>query len=260
MSEYRDKEYIESMSLIKLSDDKKEKMISDLAKISPIRKEGTMKKRIGLRKTAIVIAACIMVFGVTAAASGIATGIVGWNRIDTRTSNFEDLTKIEEEAGMDITAIESFSNGYTFDYMEVGESKTQDEEGNDLRHFKGIDLTYVKDGCPEIYIDMDPAEMYSGSYDSDTAVKEIDGVTVHYNYDEYLFLPDGERPTEEELQRAETDKHFYISDGGSDPRYTSYVSAASFELDGIIYCILGFDLDMTADELFDMAEEIISAR
>ena len=44
MSEYRNKEYIESMSHIKLSDDKKEKMISDLTKISPIRKEGTMKK------------------------------------------------------------------------------------------------------------------------------------------------------------------------------------------------------------------------
>ncbi len=260
MSEYRDKEYIESMSLIKLSDDKKEKMISDLTKISPIRKEGAMKKRIGVRKTAIVIAACIMVFGVTAAASGIATGIVSWNRIDTRTSNFEDLTKIEEEAGMDITAVESFSNGYSFDYMEVGESKTQDEEGNDLRHFKGIDLTYVKDGCPEIYIDMDPAEMYSGSYDSDTAAKEIDGVTVHYNYDEYLILPDGERPTEEELQRAETDNHFYISDGGNDPRYISYVSGVSFEIDGISYCMIGFDVDMTADELFDMAEEIISAR
>ena len=33
MSEYRNKEYIESMSLIKLSDEKKEKMIEDLTKI-----------------------------------------------------------------------------------------------------------------------------------------------------------------------------------------------------------------------------------
>ena len=260
MSEYRNKEYIKSMSLIKLSDDKKEKMISDLTKISPIRKEGTMKKRLGVKKTAIIVAACIMVFGVTAAASGIATGIVSWNRIDTRTSNFEDLSKIEEEAGMDIAAIESFSNGYTFKHMEVEESKTQDAEGNDLRHFKGIDLTYIKEGCPDIYIGMNPAEMYSGSYDSDTAAKEVDGVTVHYNYDEYLNLPDGERPTEEELQRAETDKHFYISDGGSDPRYISYVSGVSFEIDGISYCMIGFDVDMTEDELFDMAEEIINAR
>ena len=82
MSEYRNKEYIESMSLIKLSDDKKEKMISDLTKISPIRKEGTMKKRMGVKKTAIIVAACIMVFGVTAAASGIATGVVSHNKIE----------------------------------------------------------------------------------------------------------------------------------------------------------------------------------
>ena len=112
MSEFRNKEYIESMSLIKLSDDKKEKMISDLTKISPIRKEGMMKKRLGVKKTAILVAACIMVFGVTATATGIATGVVSHNKPDTRTGNFGDLEKLEQQAGLDITAVESFSNGY----------------------------------------------------------------------------------------------------------------------------------------------------
>lgn len=84
-------------------------------------------------------------------------------------------------------------------------------------------------------------------------------ITEHYNYDEYLILPGDERPTEEELQRTETDNHFFISDG-SDERYTSYVSGIDFEIDGIAYVMIGFDIDMTADELFDMAEEIITAR
>ena len=43
--------------------------------------------------------------------------------------------------------------------MEEKEAKTQDAEGNDLRHIKSIDLTYVKDGCPDIYIGMDQAEI-----------------------------------------------------------------------------------------------------
>lgn len=38
------------------------------------------------------------------------------------------------------------------------------------------------------------------------------------------------------------------------------MSGVSFEIDGISYCMIGFDVDMTADELFDMAEEIINAR
>ncbi|MBE5845444.1 MAG: hypothetical protein E7302_14975 [Butyrivibrio sp.] len=259
MENERIESYKESMESIKFSDYEKEHMVHQIMN-GGATNGGRMKGKLDIKKLGITIAACLTLFSVTALAAGEAVSIVGGNIIGTRTSSFEDLPKIEEKAGMDIIAVESFSNGYTFKHMEVEEAKTQDAEGNDLRHFKGIDLTYIKEGCPDIYIDMNPAEMYSGSYDSDTAAKEIDGVTVHYNYDEYLNLPDGERPTEEELQRAETDKHFYISDGGSDHRYTSYVSAASFEIDGIIYCILGFDLDMTADELFDMAEEIITVR
>jgi hypothetical protein len=38
------------------------------------------------------------------------------------------------------------------------------------------------------------------------------------------------------------------------------VSGVDFEMDGISYVLIGFDVDMTADELFDMAEEIIAAR
>ena len=41
---------------------------------------------------------------------------------------------------------------------------------------------------------------------------------------------------------------------------TYYVSSVDFELDGIIYNLMGFDLDMTADELFEMAEEIIASK
>ncbi len=49
---------------------------------------GRMKGKLDIKKMEITVAVCIMVFGVTAAVSGIATGIVSWNRIDTRTSNF----------------------------------------------------------------------------------------------------------------------------------------------------------------------------
>lgn len=55
------------------------------------------------------------------------------------------------------------------------------------------------------------------------------------------------------------DEHFFIS-SGSDVRETYYVSSVGFELNGITYILMGFDLDMTADEIFGMAEEIIAAK
>jgi hypothetical protein len=41
---------------------------------------------------------------------------------------------------------------------------------------------------------------------------------------------------------------------------TDYVSGVNFEIDGVSYVLIGFNLDMSPDELFEMAKEIILAR
>lgn len=43
-------------------------------------------------------------------------------------------------------------------------------------------------------------------------------------------------------------------------RQTDYVSGVNFEIDGVSYVLIGFNLDMSPDELFEMAKEIIMAR
>ncbi len=253
--------YRKSMEDLSFSDYEKERLVHRLLS-GGTAEGGRMRRKLDIRKIGVAVAACLMLFSVTAMAAGKVAGIVSWNRIDTWTENFEDLSKIEEKAGMDIVAAKSFSNGYSFDHMEVEEMKTQDEDGNDLNQYKGISIEYSKEGMQEIFVNMDPSEVYgTDGYDEEraTAVKEVDGVTLHYNYDEYLGLPVGEKATDEEIQREETDAHFFIS-SGADERETYYVSSVDFELDGIIYNLMGFDLDMTADEMFEMAEEIIASK
>ena len=259
MKNARVESYKESMESICFSDYEKERLVHRILDGGTV-DGGRMRRKLDIRKIGIDVAACLMLFSVTAMAAGKVASIVSWNRVDTRTENFEDLLKVEEKAGMDITAVESFSNGYTFDHMEVEEMKTQDEDGNDLNQYKGISIEYTKEGMPEIFVSMDPSEVYgeSDGYRA-TKVKEVNGVTLNYNYDEYLGLPVGEKATDEEMQREETDDHFSIS-SGSDERETYYVSSVDFELDGITYILMGFDLDMTADELFGMAEEMLAAK
>ena len=219
-----------------------------------------MKKRLGVKKTAILVAACIMVFGVTATATGIVTGVVSHNKPDTRTGNFGDLEKLEQQAELDITAVESFSNGYEFDYMEIGESTTQDDSFNDLLTYKGLSMNYVKDNEPYVAIYMDPKDMVSFDGSEDAMDSRVVGdVNVYYSYDEYLFVPVGETLTDEEKERDSNDPHFFIS-YGSDKRETSMSSTVSFVMDDVYYCILSFDTGMSADEMMDMAEEIINAR
>ena len=256
-------EYIESMRRLEFSDETKGKMIGNLTKISTPGNGGVMKKGIKAGKAVIIAAACVMIFGVTAAAAGIASVVVSHNRLGSRTDDFGKLSELEEKVGLNVTAVDSFSNGYIFDHMEIQDSTEQDENGNDLESYSGIDLQYVKEGSPEVWINMDPARMYDESYEADKAqeTREVNGITLYYSYDEYLFLSasDGESATEEELKRQETDPHFNIS-YGSDERETSFVSSVFFIMDGVTYDLMSFDTNMTSEEMLDMAEEIITAR
>lgn len=59
--------------------------------------------------------------------------------------------------------------------------------------------------------------------------------------------------------REVTDDHFFIS-YGSDERETSYVSNVIFEMDNVIYDLGTFDNDISAEEMLDMAEEIVRAK
>jgi hypothetical protein len=261
MSNERIDSYRKSMEDLSFSDYEKERLVYRILDGGTV-DGGRMRRKLDIRKIGIAVAACLMLFSVTAMAAGKVASIVSWNRVDTRTDNFEDLAKVEEKAGMDITAVESFSNGYAFDHIEVEEMRTQDEDGNDLNQYKGISIEYSKEGMPKLFVSIEPSEVYGedeGVEERATAVKEVDGVTLRYNYDEYLGLPVGEKATDEEMQREETDDHFFIS-SGSDERETYYVSSVNFELDGITYILMSFDLDMTADEILGMAEEIIAAK
>ena len=254
--------YKKAMDNIRYSDSEMENMIDSLLKGK--KNGGRMKRKYDFRKIGITVAACLTLFSVTALAGGKATSIVSDIYFGGKSSNFEDLDKLEEEAGIDVTAVDSFSNGYLMEQMEVDQSSTIDDDGNRLSSYKGIRISYIKDGSPRLNLSMFPEELCDDDhedYDSARAIetREYDGITVHYNYDEYLSLPVDEEPTAAEREREEADDHFFISIG-SDERQTDYVSDVIFEINGVSYILMGFNLDMSPDELFEMAKEIIAAR
>ena len=259
MNMSRNEEYIESMRRLEFSDETKEKMIRNLTEITPSGNGGIMRKGMKISRTVIIAAACVMIFGVTAAAAGIATMGVSHNRLGSKTDNFEKLSKLEDEIGLDIKAVESFSNGYRFENMEIQDTSLKDDNYNDVETFSGLSIDYAKEGCPNVTVYTEPSGDFGMKYAQET--REINGITLYYSYDEYLFLPASEEgsASEDELKRMENDPHFFIS-YGSDERETSFISSVQFVMDGVAYDLLSFDTDMTSGEMLDMAEEIINAR
>ncbi len=270
MNEYIIDSYKKSMNELRFSEIQKEDLVRKLNEAGNVKNVVRMKKKLSVKKIAFLTAACLAVLGGCGAAVGKATGVVTSFSPDTffsKTSDFGRLAKLEKRVGIDVTAVESFSNGYKFDSMDVEDFRTVDDEDRTVGRFKELRIEYVCDNKAQISVNMESA-LVNGHMDEDPGValranemRTVDGINVYYNYDEYLGLPVSKDifPTEEELKREETDDHFFIS-YGSDERETTYVSSAVFEVADVHYCIMTFDENITSDELFGMAEEIIKAR
>ncbi len=270
MNEYIIDSYKKSMNELRFSEIQKEDLVRKLNEAGNVKNVVRMKKKMSVKKIAFLTAACLAVLAGCGVAMGKATGVVTSFSPDTflsKTSDFSRLEKLESRVGIDVVAVETFSNGYKFDSMDVEDFRTVDDEDRTVGRFKELRIEYVCDNKAQISVNMASA-LVNGHIDDDPGValranemRTVDGINVYYNYDEYLGLPVSKDifPTEEELKREETDDHFFIS-YGSDERETTYVSSAVFEVADVHYCIMTFDENITSDELFGMAEEIIKAR
>jgi hypothetical protein len=256
MSEYRNSEYIESMSQIKLSDDKKENMISELMRISSIRGEGTMR-RIGVKRAAIIAVACIAMFGIVGFAYKVASGIVS-HSILNQYRNFSDLPKLEAEAGIDVKALERYESGYKFQSMSIS-NITNYGEDNEATEYKGIKISYTKEGISKpIGLYMEDSDYASFDNMDYVECKNIDGVDVYYKLTQYKWVPGDYELTDDDRRRMD-EGSLQISVGSQKVRETT-VTNLTWTLNGVCYDIVYTEGKLPADELFEVAGEIINTK
>ena len=79
-------------------------------------------------------------------------------------------------------------------------------------------------------------------------------MTYYYLEDQYLFLPPNEEPNAE-LMAAQDAGTLNISDGSDEREEKTYYSLWWNE-DGQSFSLTGFDVDMSAQEMVDMAAQI----
>lgn len=261
------KDYKESMDELQFSAIEKEHLIHQIHNAIGEKNGGHMKSVFNIKKIAAVTAVCSVLVGGTAFAAGKAVSICSHNDVYSRTTDFSDLQSLEEKTGFDIEAVENFSNGYSFSCMETESSQMEDADNHILHEYKQLYLEYERNGSPYIFISARPViadEHITGeSMEATRALqtRTVDGTDIYYSLDEYLFLPaEGDsEPTEEERKREASDNHFFIS-YGSDKRETGHVSNVIFEMDNVIYDLGTFDNAISAEEMLDMAQEIIEAK
>ncbi len=262
MSDIIKTEFKNSIDELHFTPAAKERMCRKLEH-SPANPEGSKKsnmKKWSITRTAAAAAVCLMLTGIPVLAS---TGITQWvsgTRSAYEYHSPEEMTVVQKEAqGDNETPMpafpKSFDNGFVFDGgnkvntsgLDAGQNIIQkwiEAEGyykNTERQTVSLTMSYI----PPSETDIAPTES-----------RMIGDIPVNYDYSEYLFVPVGYEMDEAIKNRMETDDHFQISDGTDDVE-TVYYSSVSFVREGISYLLLSSD-EVSADELFDMAQELIN--
>lgn len=259
-----DKRFVEAYREIELDPDSAARIWARLEQELPPREEKhsmkKMKKPVRIALVAALIA--VMMIGSAYALSGIvhSTGS-HYMHGQGEYSSLSDLPKVVKTAGYPITAVEEFSNGYTFRQMNLGGEAAFDENNQPIEEYYGVMFTYAKPGSPDMTVSVSPVlnlPGVNGAPPEPTELRQIDGVDVRLNLDHYKLVPPDYEKTEADLAR-EAAGHYYISFGSAAVEEHEF-AFAGFVLDGVEYTLMdGAASASSLETLASMAAELIAA-
>ena len=212
-----------------------------------------------IKKAAAVLAA-VLILSTTAYAADFMNvkSLVTTGGKEYHSESYKDMGKAMKQAGFEITAPESFKNGYSFRNVRVGETGAYDEHDKELFTYKDL-VVYYKNPAGttlSLFTHIDREELSQGSREPDMTLM-VGEVQVEYRLDHYKFVPvDYELTPEDEAMLKQPG--YYLS-YGSDTVIEQDNHSLSWVKDGMDYSILDSGAKETPDVLFAMAEELILA-
>lgn len=213
-------------------------------------------KHLSIKKVVIgVAAACLLIPG-GAYAAGHADYLIGHSCIGGQSKNYSgDMEKMETKLGYPVLTVESFDNGYCFKEMEVMDTEGRDENNNKVYTYKDMTVYYGKQGCGSMYLGIcKPVENQTRTK-IPNATKACGDIMLYYDEYTYKSVPADYEMTPDDQANEQRDD-YYIS-FGLDEVQIQISQGVTWEMDGVSYNLAGFDLGLSADEMFAMAEQII---
>lgn len=226
---------------------------------SPHGKGQIMNLQKAIKKAAAVLAA-VLILTTTAYAADFMNikSLVTTGGKEYHSESYKDMGKAMKQASFEITAPESFKNGYSFRNVRVGETGAYDENNKELFTYKDL-VVYYKNPAGttlSLFTYIDREELSQNSREPDLT-RIIGEVQVNYWLDHYKFVPvDYELTPEDEAMLQQPG---YFMSYGSDTVIEQDNHSLGWVKDGIRYHILDSGAKETHDVLFAMAEELILA-
>lgn len=221
-------------------------------------KEAGNMKKFSMKKLVIGVAAgCLLVSGAVFA-TGHAVSLSSHSYLGDAYKSYSDMDKAQTKLGYSADTVETFANGYRFDKMFVDDVNGTDEDGSVVYTYKDLQISYEKNGEQDVWLSAaKPVEQQVRKGEPEAA-RQVEGTTLYYDTTTYKFVPPNYELTEEDQANLQRD-NFTIS-YGSDEVEVQQNSSVTWEKDGVYYNLSGFDLNLSSDEMFDMAEEIMGTK
>lgn len=224
------------------------------ARMARQKKEVITMKRMSVKKVAVVATAVCALSATVCMAAGKVTGYIGGTRVGTQTSEYADVAKLEKKLDLAGNVTERFSNGYAFRDACITDWDAMDDNGNRTDSTQELSVTYAKgDGRIHYTVAKGETKYTEDELESLELIRK-DDQDYYYSESHYLFLPTDVEPTKEELA-AEEAGDLFISYGSDEREEKTYLSM-SWNADGKHFTLGGFDLNLNAQDMIDMAMQL----
>lgn len=226
-------------------------------KILTSQEAGNMKHLSAKKWIIGVVAGCLLISGGVFAA-GRVVSVSSHSDWRDGCNSYSGMAQQEKKLGYAVDSVEQFSNGYQFEKAVVGEEQGKDQEKNQVYTAKFMSVVYARDAEPTISLYIEKPSVALPRLKSADETRVCGDITLNYESGTYKCVPPNYELTEEDKANQEKDNYFIAY--GSDKVEIQKIAEVEWMKDGIRYQLLGFDLNLTADEMFDMAEEIMGTK
>lgn len=215
--------------------------------------ERMLKPMKSKKKIALIAVAATLVMGITVfAASGI---ISQWFSSSSSIPDYNELPSVKQvtkDIGYEVELVDEFANGYKFDNGSVVDNVLTDDNGKAVEKFKSVTFRYLKDN-DEVLFSQD--KVNSQVETNGEVVANVDGVDVYYHSYTNKLVPPDYKMTDEDKKAEETGE--LVFSYGSSKVEIKEIQSVSWKKDDMNYQLLQIDGKLSADELVEMAKEVI---
>lgn len=206
-------------------------------------------RRTSNRFGAILIAVCLIFSMGIVAYAAVESGWFSGRDSEIAPTNTQQFIL---ESGFEPIRVHSFRNGYFCVNNKVIHNQEHDPESDGVSSFKSALFEYEKDG-DRIYLNQDNSLQNSDPFGNliDT-YNDID--LWFYSYTN-MFVPDGYEMASIEKEAEENGELIFTY--GSEKIYSAEVKSLSWRKDGINFNLMQTNGKLSAEELCDMAKEVI---